>query len=182
LTPAAADGRRARGEARRLQLVEATLTVLERDGLAGVTHRAVAEQAGVSLASASYHYSGIHELILVALLHATEQLGERLAVETSNTLGALARLIAEEVNQRPGLMLAEYELYLYAARHPELRAAATAWLDVLADHFAPKLDATGRRAFKATVEGLFLHALLDDGPAVAKEIEATLRAAWPRTR
>ena len=38
------DGRRARGERRREEIIAATLRVVERDGVAGVTHRAVARE------------------------------------------------------------------------------------------------------------------------------------------
>jgi DNA-binding transcriptional regulator YbjK len=177
----AVDGRRARGAARRERLVRATLEVIERDGLAGLSHRAIAEQAGVSLASASYHFAGIDDLVATALTQTTEELTAALRADDGDrSLARLARMIAEEVADHRGRLVAEYELYLLALRRAHLRPQALAWLDVIADSFAPELDGAARRAFRATVEGVCLHALFDDGPPDAEAIERTLTLAWPR--
>ena len=61
------DGRRARGEQRRSELLAATLTVIERDGVAGVSHRAVAAVADVSVASITYHFPTLDDLLVAAL-------------------------------------------------------------------------------------------------------------------
>ncbi len=89
-------------------------------------------------------------------------------------------MIAAEVADHRGRLVAEYELYLLALRRAHLRPQALAWLDVIADSFAPELDGAARRAFRATVEGVCLHALFDDGPPDAEAIERTLTLAWPR--
>ncbi len=171
------DGRHARGIARRHHLVEATIAVLAREGLGGLTHRAVATEAGVPLASASYHFAGIDDLVVTAMRHATQQLAATVQADsTDHSLSGLARLLAEELTTRRSLVLAAYECSLLAARRPELRADATAWLEVIADAFAPERTGAHRRAFLATVDGVTLHALLASHPADADEIEATLRA------
>ncbi len=174
------DGRKARGEARRRQLVQATLEVIERDGLAGLTHRAVAEQAGVPLASASYHFSGIDELAMHALDQVTDEMAEALQTEGDDSLTRLAELLAEEVEHRRGVWIASYELYLLAMRRPPLRARALAWLDVITDTFAPDLTGPHRQAFQASVEGVCLHTLLREEPYSASEIETLLALSWPR--
>ncbi|WP_210491306.1 TetR family transcriptional regulator [Patulibacter sp. SYSU D01012] len=174
------DGRRARGDARRAQLVDATLRVVERDGLAGLTHRAVAAEAGVPLASASYHFDGIADLAQAALRRANDDLVAVVAADRRPASPqGLARLLADEVARHHGRLIAEYELYLLAVRRPTLRAEALAWLDVVADRYAPELDERARRAFQALIEGICLHALLRPGTADVDEIEATLRAGWP---
>jgi TetR/AcrR family transcriptional regulator, regulator of biofilm formation and stress response len=183
LTSAKVDGRRARGEARRRRLVDAALAVVARDGVAGLTHRAVAEEAGVPLASASYHFDGIDDLIVTALTRATDDLAATLGADPEDrSLGRLARLLMDDVHANRALLLAEYELYLLAVRRPQLRPAALAWLDVIADAFAPDLEGVDRRAFLATVEGVCLHALLADEVPDPDVIEAILRAAWPPRR
>jgi TetR/AcrR family transcriptional regulator, regulator of biofilm formation and stress response len=180
VTDGKSDGRRARGAARRRQLVDAALAVLERDGIAGLTHRAVAEHAGVPLASASYHFAGIDDLIVTALLLATDDLAAALRADSADrSLARLARMLADELHTHRDLLIAEYELYLLAARRPHLRPAALAWLDVIADAFAPDLSRIERQAFQATIEGICLHALLTHAEADAANIEATLQAAWP---
>ena len=64
----AVDGRRLRGERARRALIEATLAVIERDGLAGVTHRAVTREADLPATSAAYHFASIDDLLEASLL------------------------------------------------------------------------------------------------------------------
>lgn len=174
------DGRRARGDARRTQLVDATLRVVERDGLAGLTHRAVATEAGVPLASASYHFAGIADMVQAALRRANDALVETVAVDgRSPSPEGLADMLAEDVARHRGRLVAEYELYLLALRRPELRPEAVIWLDLVADRYAPGLRGAARRAFQALVEGVCLHALLRPETADVDEIAAALRAGWP---
>lgn len=181
MTASQTDGRRARGEARRAQLLDAALAVIQRDGLAGLTHRAVAEEAGVPLASASYHFTGIDDLAMTAITQSTNELVETLRAQPSETsLTDLAQLIANEARNRPELFIVGYELYLLAVRRPDLVPEATAWLDTLTDHFAPSLRDDQRRAFQATIEGICMHALLHPERRDAHTIEGTLRAAWPQ--
>jgi DNA-binding transcriptional regulator YbjK len=141
----------------------------------------VAEEAGVPLASASYHFDGIDDLIVTALVQATDDFAATLRADPEDrSLARLARLLVHDLRADRGLILAEYELYLLAARRPHLRPAALAWLDLIARTFAPELAGIERRAFQATVEGVCLHALLTDEEPDAAVIEATLRSAWPR--
>lgn len=180
MTGSPGDRRRVKGEARRRQLVDAALGVIERDGVAGLTHRAVAEQAGVSLASTSYHFRGIDDLLMITLARATEDLVDVLRAEAGDaSLAGLARYLADETAARRDLYIAAYELYLLAARRPEFAAATVAWLDALADHFAPSLEGPQRRAFQATVDGICIHLIVRPEGRDAESIEATLRAAWP---
>src|SRR6476661_217336 len=124
--------RRRRGLARRIALLEATLLILGRDGSAAVTHRAVAEEAGVPIAATTYYFSSKDDLIREALhLHA-EQEADRVA-EATRTLGerpttveALADHLADFVAYGLGTgrqaLIAEYELLLQAARDPDLES------------------------------------------------------------
>ena len=177
MTETPTDGRLARGHARRRRLVDAAVAVLARGGMGALTHRAVAAEAGVPLASASYHFNGIDELVLTAMRRANEDLTAAVRSDLADrSPGGLARLLAHELNTRRELLIAEYEFYLLAMRRPELRPTALAWVDVIADAFAPQLSDPQRRALVAAIEGICLHALLADHPADAVHIEDTLRA------
>jgi DNA-binding transcriptional regulator YbjK len=178
LSPAT-DGRRARGEARRQELINAALRLLAREGSSALTHRAIAEEAGVPLASASYHFAGIDDLILTALKQADDELLATFERETQPpTIGGLAELLAVDLRDHRHLYLAYYEFYLRAARKPELRAAATAWLDLVTDHYAPHLNPAERRVFQATIEGLSLHATVHGYAPSADELREALTLVW----
>src|SRR5947208_3276500 len=61
---------------RRRQLVEAGLTIAERDGVAGVTVRRVAAEAGVSLGLVSYCFGSKEELTLAMATRIVQALVE----------------------------------------------------------------------------------------------------------
>ena len=66
------DGRRARGAASRQAIVEAAGRVAVAGGLAAVTHRAVAEEAGVPLARTTYHFPTVDALLRAVQQHLTK--------------------------------------------------------------------------------------------------------------
>jgi DNA-binding transcriptional regulator YbjK len=176
--PPARDGRVARGDERRRRLLAATLTVMERGGVAAVTHRAVAGEAGVAVASVRYHFGSIDDLLVAAMTTATEEWAATLAGHDAAThLQHLAAFLADESRHHRERAVAEFELYLLAARRPALRPAALAWLEVAIGPLGDGLDDLGRRTLAAAVDGICLHGLLADDPPDAATIEAMLRRA-----
>lgn len=60
-------------EQRRLAILQAALRVMVRDGVRGVRHRAVAQEANVPLSATTYYFKDIHDLLADALtLYAKE--------------------------------------------------------------------------------------------------------------
>ncbi|MXR69128.1 TetR family transcriptional regulator [Shewanella sp. JBTF-M18] len=64
---------RADGEARRVAILEATLRLIVKEGVRGVRHRAVATEAQVPLASTTYYFKDIKDLISDALTYFAEK-------------------------------------------------------------------------------------------------------------
>lgn len=56
-------GRRSKGEKTRIKILTAALEVIASSGLRNVTHRAVANQAGVQLSLTTYYFRDINELV-----------------------------------------------------------------------------------------------------------------------
>ncbi len=149
----AARARRPRGEARRLQILDAALAIVGREGAGGVTHRAVALAAGVPLAATTYYFSSRDELLAEALEHAAS----KDIAELERDAAALARdpltvaTLAERLTAvaeawlsggRPAL-LAQYEITLGSARRPERATTSRAWTEAYAHAIAPALAALG---------------------------------------
>jgi DNA-binding transcriptional regulator YbjK len=175
---AAGDGRVARGAVRRRALIDATLTLVERGGVPADSHRAVAAEARVAAASVRYHFGSIDDLLLAALATSTEEWADALrGHDVDAHLAALAAFLADDSAQHRARALAEYELYLLAARRPALRPAALGWLDVAVGPLGPDLDDLGRRALAAALDGLCMQGLLADDPPDAATVEAVLRRA-----
>ncbi|WP_394204116.1 TetR/AcrR family transcriptional regulator [Shewanella waksmanii] len=64
---------RSDGETRRIAILEATLRIVVREGIRGVRHRAIANEAQVPLASTTYYFSDIKILISDALTYFAEK-------------------------------------------------------------------------------------------------------------
>jgi AcrR family transcriptional regulator len=76
--PVPVDGRRQRGEASRRAILTAASQVIVDDGVDALTHRAVAEAAGVPLARISYHFPKIEDLLLAAATQYLDEFDDRL--------------------------------------------------------------------------------------------------------
>ncbi len=170
------DGRRARGDRRKTEIIQATLRVIEHEGVAGVSHRRVAREAGVPAASLTYYFAGLDDLLVGTLVWSAESMAvevrdliESSRIKGSGPAGAVAEMLADALGPRRGRTMAEYELYLLAARRPALRPAARLWLDVLTS-LARQPDEVGFRAFLAAVDGILMQGLIDDEPPTAAEL------------
>lgn len=82
----------ARGQRRRLEILQAAVRVVARGGAGALTHRAAAAEAGVSLASVTYHFPGIADLRRETLAHAADVVG----AEFSGTLICPTSAIPDE--------------------------------------------------------------------------------------
>lgn len=175
------DGRLAQGRRRRETLIAATLRVIERDGLAGVTHRRVAREAGVSATSASYHFHTIDELLVATLTAACEECVRNLehAVAAANDdFVGIARSITDPAAEQRTAQIAAFELWLLVARRPELLSAARVWTTaVTAVARRHSDDPREIEAFVALVDGFHLQVLTREQPPGDAEIEAALRRA-----
>src|SRR2546430_16849795 len=76
-----------KGERRRQALVEAAATLLVEGGFDAVRHRAVAERAGLPLASTTYYFESLDELVTAAVEH-------RARTELDRARRCLAELVA----------------------------------------------------------------------------------------
>jgi len=121
--------RQQRGLDRQAALLRAAVEVAAEQGVAGITHRAVTEKAGLPLASASYFYSSIDELALDALRSFTAERADALAAlvdelaSESRSPRDVAALFASVAAPLHPLTTAQFEAYLHATRAPEAREA-----------------------------------------------------------
>jgi DNA-binding transcriptional regulator YbjK len=126
----------ARGTNRRESLLRAAIEVVAERGVAGVTHRAVTERAGVPLATASYYFSSIDELVYEALEQFAEQRMRLLvqaltgALEHGGTVGeALQALLAVMSNLPLTDRMAFYEILCNAPRATRIAEPARTTID-----------------------------------------------------
>jgi DNA-binding transcriptional regulator YbjK len=187
--------RRPKGERRRHALLEATLQLIGRGGPAAVTHRALAAEAGVPLATTTYYFSSKTELLREALRLAVREdvaLAEsdpawREAREAT-TPAALADALARNLEmylRDPERAVAHHEVFLAASRDPELAPAAAEWtatntamLEPLLERLGSADPATDARVVNAVLNGLTIEQL---GSPVGRFTESVANPALKRT-
>lgn len=175
----APDGRVLRGERAKRALVDATLAVIERDGIGGVTHRKVTRQAGLPASSAAYHFSSINDLLEQALLWADQQAADALARVGGDRdpVAAFSRWLVRDFTEQRSRLIAEYELFLYAARVTSMRPAAGRWLTDLQRLVSGwTSDPRAIDTITAYVDGLLLQALVSGSPPDPDVVAGTIRA------
>lgn len=120
-------------------LMQATLRIIGRHGLDGVTHRAVAAEARVSLGAVTHHFGTRDALIEAALQFALAREIGRLralalslqdkAFEVEAWIDALVDFYAREISAEAETHIACYEAFLAAARQEHYRPVVAEWFD-----------------------------------------------------
>jgi TetR/AcrR family transcriptional regulator, regulator of biofilm formation and stress response len=172
------DGRRARGVASRQSIVEAAGRVVVARGLAAVTHRAVANEASVSLARTTYHFPTIAALLQAVRCHLTDQFDVRLATlvadardRNASIVHACCDFLGELLGARRFELLATIELGVAAARHPDQTSVGSPWsVGVIPIIRAFGVDEDRARATFAAFYGYAVLAATQPVPATADEI------------
>ncbi|MEU3050584.1 TetR family transcriptional regulator [Streptomyces sp. NPDC006984] len=165
----------------RQRIIEAVLRIIGRDGVAGVTNRRIAREAGVSLGSVTYHFETQHELLRESLLHFVREETRRFTELAEAHRGACdldvagAAALAGQVAGDIGFdseHIAPFELYVEAGRDARLREAAAeafAAYDRLAAQILAGLGVPDAERYAAAtvalVMGLQLRRLATGSPA-----------------
>jgi DNA-binding transcriptional regulator YbjK len=165
--------------AARERILHATLELIGEQGVGGVTNRAVASRAGVSLGSLTYHFSSQTDLLREALLLFVGREAERLEALAEGLDGVTPELeevaaavqqVVQGADRRE--VLAQMELYLQASRDPALREVAARAYAAYDDAARTVLVALGVPdpeplvpAVIALVDGFELRRLALDAPA-----------------
>lgn len=176
--------RQARGERRRQAIIQAALRLISERGVDAVSHRAVAEEAGVPLASTTYYFESLDELLEGALRLFVDEEAARLTELAERIEGQdlpaleIVRLFSSELETD----VAQFELYVEAARRPRLREVARQSIEMYATVATAAMRAAGvgepainPRAFVALFDGYGLHRVAgcDD-----QGLEEAVMALW----
>ncbi|WP_205699061.1 TetR/AcrR family transcriptional regulator [Conexibacter sp. SYSU D00693] len=121
--------RQARGLERRASILQATLRIVGRDGITAVTHRSVADEAGVPFASVGYYFASKEDLLREALEAFVDEEVARLQAVADALQGAGELTASQLVDGFDAVLSgvesrAQFEIYLEAAREPELQQVA----------------------------------------------------------
>lgn len=165
---------------RRERIIDAALQVIAEKGVAGCTHRSVAEQAGVPLGSMTYHFDSREDLILQAFTLLSRTMLERWrarlveVVDAAAARDALVDWVCGEGAVSGDALLPMVELYVHAARNPEARTLMTGWMAGVQAELLRWFDPLTTRALDATIEGIILHNAYSDGAIDRAQVRSLL--------
>ena len=175
-------------EARRRAIVAAAVRAIADVGVGNVTHRRIAQLAGVPLGSTTYYFPTLDDLVAAALREAIESTrahleawAEELTV-SRDVPGTFVDLAVRYLDDREQVLL-EYELYLAASRSPELRPVAQLCIDGLRGICARFAGDKDRGfALAALIDGHLVQALVTGEPLDVAALRAGVELlVSPRT-
>jgi DNA-binding transcriptional regulator YbjK len=173
----------AKGERRRQELVTAAAELLRSGGFEAVRHRAVAERAGLPLASTTYYFASLDDLVTAAVERTSrDELAE--GRRRLDELGAgpvapgepaelVLDLLLGPESREGGLdaVLLRYERLVGAGRRPylaplmrELRVELDALLQEILARIGRPVDAVSLRDLVSLVDGEVITALIEADP------------------
>lgn len=180
------DGRLARGEARRATLLSAAVSLVARDGAGAVSHRGVAREAGVSLASVTYHFPTVDELrratfdfVGSLIIDEMDLLSSSAAATPEEFADVAATFVVDLCGKHRSVTVAVLQLFALADGDAGFRATATQLNARLAEVFASVLGSQEEGAVAAAAtQGIILVAVSTSAnePAwAARSVRAVLR-------
>jgi len=182
-----------KGERRRTALIEAAYQLLVEGGFEAVRHRAVAERAGLPLASTTYYFDSLDDLICAAVEYGgraeLDRGRARLATLTTEhrDVDALVELVLDQLlGEDAGfeVLLLRYERFVTTGRRPYLRplmrAMQAEFQDLLLEIFTRSgfsLEPKRLQQLIALVDGAMVNALIEVAADPRSVARAMLREA-----
>ncbi|GLY67376.1 TetR/AcrR family transcriptional regulator [Amycolatopsis taiwanensis] len=182
-----------KGERRRSALIEAASQVLTEGGFDAVRHRAVAERAGLPLASTTYYFDSLEDLIIAAVEYGgrAELTRGRARLAQLSTehrdVDAMVELVLDQMlGEDPAfeVLLLRYERFVTTGRRPYLgplmRSMQAEFHELLIEIFSRSGFAIDHKRLKqliALVDGAVVNALIELDPDPRAVARAMLRDA-----
>lgn len=188
-------GNTARAAQRRVEIIDAAIEVMARVGLAGLSMRVVAAQAGIPLGALGYYFGDKSDLVAQAFQQLSDREIERVVrtadrleptMSTDQLADAMADMIIDGFTSPQGAIVTRYELVTEASRDERLRPMFDAWYTAMVPALSrlfrelgsrqPELDA---RTVMAVMAGLEIDNLYRPlGPVDKRRIRATIRRTF----
>jgi TetR/AcrR family transcriptional regulator, regulator of biofilm formation and stress response len=152
-----------RGKKRKAEILDAVLTIVGRDGMAGLSMRTLAAEAGIPLGATTYYFTTKSELVAEAFrLHAARETERVLAVALNLPPEPTALQLADQLtgfliqglSDRRLPLIAEYELLVEATRDDELATLSRSWLNIMQDELKNVMTRLGSRSPEVDVDVL----------------------------
>ena len=136
---------------RRQQILNTTLRLIAAGGIDSVTHRKVADAAGIPLGSTTYYFDSREHLLREAFEYYIAKamaLHESLISGPINSSNELVDFLVELTDRElddEQLLLAEYEMTLFAARNERIAGLLHKWDSVMIANIVEALTGLGAK-------------------------------------
>jgi TetR/AcrR family transcriptional regulator, regulator of biofilm formation and stress response len=188
-------GHTARGAQRRTDIVDAAIEVMARVGLAGLSMRVVAAQAGIPVGALSYYFADKAELVAQVFQQLSDREIERVVAAAARLrptmspqqlADLMADMIIDGFSAPRGAIVARYELVTESSRDERLRPMFQAWYQAMVPALSRLFRELGSRQAEldsrtvlAVMAGLEIDNIYRPlGPVDKRRIRATLRHAF----
>ncbi len=182
--------RTSRGEERRELILRAALRVIGARGVGGATHRAVAAAAGVPVATTTYYFATLDELLedalrrfvadeIAALRAATAELLAAEDITAAAVADVVETTLVDSDPDRRLIAVAQFDLYVEAARRPALREVAGECIAAYQAFATAALEAVGVPEAEALAP---IFVAVADGLGLQRVAQGEETAATPSLR
>lgn len=161
---------------RRERIIEVTLDVIAKHGVAGTTHRRVAEAADVPLGAMTYYFRGMEDLLHEAFSKLASTLSDEFKASfeaASNKEEARQVVIDWACNDlwssERNLVLV-FELSAFAAREPNMRPLIQHWMGVTETYLSRYFESAEAKILDAFIDGLLLRNIVSKNHISRKEV------------
>lgn len=138
--------------ANRERILRAALTIISRNGVDKVTHRAVANAAGVSPGTTTYHFATredmVREAFALYIADFEKALVETLTQKPLSSQTDIVKFLTAMTSLHPDegtLASTEYEMVLFAGRDHDMRLRVSAWARTLESWLSDPLEQLGAK-------------------------------------
>lgn len=168
---------------RKERIVESALAVLARDGVAGITHRAIGEAADVPLGSITYHFATLDDIVNLAFQTHVEKLAARFEDRLASCeagedlIECITSAITDDLAANPNELAVTYELYGDAVRRSDNKRITQQWMERAEEALAQHFDRPTARLIDVVIEGLMVHMSIAAQPMSKDAVRALLTTA-----
>ncbi|MGP9722717.1 TetR/AcrR family transcriptional regulator [Corynebacterium sp. AOP40-9SA-29] len=176
---------------RRDKIIAAALEIITEDGVANVTHRAIASRAGVPLGSITYHFDGILDVVVEAFAHLSTTMFQRYsdtlstAEHTGQPVEAVVDLVCGSSYGNSEDMAALFEMYIFSRRSSAVTSINREWMRKSRTALGRYFPADVARTLDSLIEGWsvnqFVEGVSPDREEVRRVVEAVAGAPGPTT-
>ena len=151
---------------RRERILDVALEVIAQYGVAGTTHRRIAEQADVPLGAMTYYIDGIDKLLQEAFTRFSQamsiELQGMLAVASSKDEARqiIIDLVCNNLWTSERNLVLLFELSAYAVREPSVRPLLLQWMEVSESYMSQHFGPAAAKILDAFIDGVVMRNII----------------------